>query len=201
MPKRTLKGRTQQERSGKTTKKVLEVAEKHFAELGYAAVSTDALVYEVGLTRGALYHHFGNKQGLFEAVVERLQKRVGEAVEHETAAVDDAWQRFLAGCFAWLDAVTDRAALQILLIDAPAVLGWERWLEFDARHGSRLLREGIEELMTEGVLEISFEDALLHLLNGAMNQGALWVAQSPRPEQTLGEVKEVLRSVLEGLRA
>lgn len=200
MPKRTSEGQTQQERSGRTTEKVLEVAEKHFA-LGYATVSTDALVQEVGLTRGALYHHFGNKQGLFEAVVERLQKRVGEVVEHETAAVNDGWQRFLAGCFAWLDAVTDRAALQILLIDAPAVLGWERWLEFDARHGSRLLREGLEELAAEGILEVASKDALLHLLNGAMNQGALWVAQSPRPEQTLGEVKEVLRSVLEGLRA
>ena len=192
--------RTQQERSEETVVKVLEVAERHFAELGYAAVSTDALVQEVGLTRGALYHHFGNKQGLFGAVVERLQKRVAEAIERETAAVDDGWQRFLAGCSAWLDAVTDRAALQILLVDAPAVLGWERWLAFDARHGSRLLREGIEELAADGVLEVSSKDALLHLLNGAMNQGALWVAQSPQPERTLEEVKEVLERVLEGLK-
>ncbi len=192
--------RTQKERSEKTSETVLRVAEQHFAELGYAVVSTDALVQEVGLTRGVLYHHFGNKKGLFEAVAERLQKRVAVAVERETAAVNDPWQRFLRGCFTWLDAVTNRAAQQILLIDAPAVLGWEKCSELDAEHGSRLLQEGIEELVAAKLIKVESEGALLHLLNGAMNQAALWVAQSPQPEQKLEEVKGVLKQVLEGLR-
>ena len=192
--------RTQKERSEKTTEKVLATAEKHFAELGYAGVSTDALVQEVELTRGALYHHFGSKQGLFEAVAERVQRRVAAAIERETAATDDPWQGFLAGCFAWLDAVTERAPQRILLIDAPAVLGWERWLALDARHGSKLLREGIEELVAANLIEVESKDALLHLLNGAMNQAALWVAQSAQPERTLEEVRGTLGRVLEGLK-
>ena len=191
--------RTQQERSEKTIETVLGVAEKHFA-LGYAAVSTDALVQEVGLTRGALYHHFGDKQGLFEAVVERLQKRVAATVEKETAAISDPWQSFLKGCFTWLNTVTDRAAQQILLVDAPAVLGWERWSGLDAEYGSRLLQKGIEELVAAKLMNVESEKALHHLLNGAMNQAALWVAQSPQPEQKLKEVKGVLEQVLEGLR-
>ena len=192
--------RTQKERSEKTSETVLRVAERHFAELGYAVVSTDALVQEVGLTRGALYHHFGNKQGLFEAVAERLQKRIAASIERETAAIGDPWQRFSRGCFTWLDAVTNRAAQRILLIDAPAVLGWERWSELDAEHGSRLLQEGIEELVAAKLMKVESEGALLHLLNGAMNQAALWVVQSPQPEQKLEEVKGVLKQVLEGLR-
>ena len=99
-----------------------------------------------------------------------------------------------------MDAVTDPATQRVLLVDAPAVLGWTRWLELDAQHGSRLLEEGTEELFFAEVVAVSSREALLHLLNGAMNQAALWVAQSPQPERALEEAKEVLREILEGLK-
>ena len=118
--------KTKKERSEQTINAVLEVAEKHFAEYGYAQVSTDALVQEIGLTRGALYHHFGSKQGLFEAVVERIHQKAASAISQ--TATDD-WEGFVNGCLAWLEVATDPTTQRILLLDAPAVIGWERWLE------------------------------------------------------------------------
>ena len=187
-------------RSKKTVQKVLDVAEKQFSSLGYTSVGTDALLQDVGLTRGALYYHFGSKQGLFEAVVNRVQETIAAEVRRETDLVTDPWQRFVVGCFTWLDSITNVARQQILLIDAPAVLGWERWLEFDAKHGSQTLAEGLTELVEAGIVEISSTEAMLHLLNGAMNQAALWVAQSPQPEQALVEAKKALERLLSSLK-
>ena len=191
-------GKTHKERSEETTEKVLVAAQKHFAELGYAGVSTDALVQEVGLTRGALYHHFGSKQGLFEAVAERVHEEIAEKIERRSATTDDLWEQLTLGCFAWLDEITDETVQRILLLDAPAILGWDAWLELD-RHGLGELRKGVNALSEAQLLNVPCE-ALLHLLNGAMNQAALWVAQSPNPQQALADVKETLSAILEGLR-
>ena len=189
--------KSQEERSQETIAAVLDVAEKHFAELGYGGVSTETMVEEAGLTRGALYHHFGNKQGLFEAVVRRIQMGLAEAITASQNQVDP-WQAFLEGCFVWLELATQPQTQRILLIDAPAVLGWERWQELDGDYGSRLLREGIHDLIASGIVKVKSEDALFHLMNGAMNQAALWIAQSPKPERALQEAKATLKALLEG---
>jgi AcrR family transcriptional regulator len=191
---------SKKERSEQTMAAVLAVAERHFADLGYALVSTDALVQEIGFTRGALYHHFGNKQGLFEAVVERIHQKAARAIQEKSAHTSDVWQGFVKGCLAWLDVATDPATQRILLIDAPAVMGWKRWLELDAQYGSQLLTEGIEHLINTKVIVFPSKIALLHLLNGAMNQAALWVAQSPNPKQTRQEARKALVHLLNKLR-
>jgi len=193
------KARTQEERSQHTMTAVLDIAQKHFAEMGYGSVSTEAMLKEAGLTRGALYHHFANKQGLFEAVVTRIQEELTDAIATKSEKEDDPWDALLAGCFAWLESATKPETQRILLVDAPAVLGWERWQELDAEHGASLLAEGIEALVSAGRIEVSSNEALLHLLNGAMNQAALWVAQSPEPEKALREAEQVLERLLEGL--
>ncbi len=190
--------KTKKERSEQTIQAVLEIAEKHFAEFGYALVSTDALVQEIGLTRGALYHHFGNKQGLFEAVLERIHQKAANAIQ---ATATDDWEGFVAGCLAWLEVATDPATQRILLLDAPAVIGWEKWLELDAQYGSKLLLEGIENLIQTKVIVFPSATALLHLLNGAINQMALWVAQSNTSQETRLEAREALVELLNRLKA
>ncbi len=190
--------KTKKERSEHTINAVLEIAEKHFAEYGYAQISTDALVQEIGLTRGALYHHFGSKQGLFEAVLERIHQRSANAIQ-ETAT--DDWEGFVTGCLAWLEVATDPATQRILLLDAPAVIGWQRWLEIDAKYGSKLLLEGIEHLIKTKVIDFPSATALLHLINGAINQTALWVVQSKQPKQRKKEAREALVELLNRLKA
>lgn len=98
-----------------------------------------------------------------------------------------------------LEYATKPEIQQILLIDAPAVLGWERWQELDDEAGSSLLKEGIRELKQTGIIRVASVDALLHLLNGAMNEAALWVAQSTKPKQSLKEAKATLKMLLSGL--
>ncbi len=190
--------KTKKERSEQTIGAVLEIAEQHFAEYGFAGASTEMLVQEIGLTRGALYHHFGSKQGLFEAVVERIHQKAANAIATTTS---DDWQGFINGCLAWLDVATEPAVQRILLLDAPAVIGWERWLELDAQYGSQLLLEGIENLINTRVIVFPSAVALLHLLNGAINQTALWVAQSKNPNKTKKEAREALVELLNRLRA
>lgn len=195
-----MKARTQEERSAATMQRVLEIAEKHFAEVGYEAVSTEALVREAGLTRGALYHHFGSKQGLFEAVVKNVQNRLSQAVEAASSDEQGLWAAFVSGCHAWLGAATHPAVRQILLLDAPAVLGWERWLALDAEGGGRPLREGVAELVAGGELGSVQPEVLTQLLNGAMNQAALWVAHAGNRDAALADAKRTLERLLEGLR-
>lgn len=191
--------KTQDQRSAQTTARVLRVAEKHFAAHGYEGTSTEALVGEVGLTRGALYHHFGSKRGLFEAVVEAVQERLALAVVG-AAEQKEPWEALVAGCRAWLAAATEPAARRILLLDAPSVLGWERWLALDERGGGRLLREGVHACVERGLLETTDPEALVQLLSGAMNGAALWVAASEDGEAALGAATGTLERLLRGLK-
>lgn len=195
-----MRGKVQEERSAATTKRVLKVAEQHFAELGYEAVSTEALVREAGLTRGALYHHFGSKQGLFEAVVRDVQRRLAQAVATASTAEQGAWTAFVKGCHAWLETATEPAVRQILLLDAPAVLGWECWLALDAEGGGHLLHEGVAELIREGEIGDVHPEVLIQLLNGAMNQAALWIAHAEHQGAALATAKLTLERLLDGLR-
>ncbi len=191
--------RTQEQRSGETVARVLEVAERHFAAYGFEATSTEALVAEAGLTRGALYHHFGSKLGLFEAVVGAVQARLAVVIAARVVA-SEPYEALLRGSEAWLEVATDPAVQRILLLDAPSVLGWERWLELDERGGGRLLREAVGALAGEALVSTNLE-ALTQFLNGALNQLALWVAAAENRGEALASAKGVLRQVLLGLQA
>jgi AcrR family transcriptional regulator len=192
--------KAQSGRSAATISHVLEVAERHFTRFGYVATSTEALVQEAGLTRGALYHHFGSKRGLFEAVVRVVQGRLALAVVTASTEAQEPWAAFVSGCRAWLEASTKLTTRQILLLDAPAVLGWERWLALDTEGGAQLLREGIAELADDGLIDATDQEALTQLLNGAMNQAALWVAYAPDRDAALVAATATLERLLAGLR-
>src|SRR5437867_13167729 len=115
---------TQAERAGATRTKLLAVARKLFASRGYAATSLDALVRRAGVTKGAFYHHFPDKQAVFRAVFEAIeQDLVGAAVAGSRGA--DALTRFRTGCHAFLEASLDPGVPRIVMMDVPAVLRWE----------------------------------------------------------------------------
>lgn len=184
-----------------TMQRLLLIARDHFTRLGYANTATEDIVREAGVTRGALYHHFGSKQGLFEAVVEAVQAEVAVRIEAAAAAESTLWGEFVAGCRAFLGVALDPAIQRILLIDAPAVLGWERWREIDAEHGTRSLHEILTALQAEGAIQTESVEALTHLLTGAMNEAALWIARSEQPERALAQASRTLEALLNALRA
>ncbi|MFD6443797.1 TetR/AcrR family transcriptional regulator [Promicromonospora sp. NPDC060204] len=159
-----------------TARQVLDSATDLFAARGFAAVSLDDVAQAAEVTRGAVYHHYGNKQGLFLAVAARLQAQVADAV---VAAADgagkDAREQLRAGSHAFLDAITAGPALRVLLVDAPAVVGWAEWRRLDEANSAAHLREALRDV---GIAD-DLLDALSAQLSGAMNEAALWVAQQP----------------------
>jgi AcrR family transcriptional regulator len=184
-----------------TTARLIEVACAIFTRDGYANAATEEIVQQAGVTRGALYHHFGSKEGLFQAVLNEVQRQVGGRIEAATAGHHDIQAQLIAGCSAFLEASLDPQVQRIMLIDAPAVLGWSLWRELDAQYSMKSLREALEALMAEGSLPRLPLDALTHLLSGAMNEAALWIAQAPDPQAALAEGVEALTYLLKALRA
>ncbi len=192
--------RTKAEQRAATTRRLLQVGREVFAEQGYAGASTEEIVRRAGVTRGALYHHFADKQALFAAVLADVQRDVAHRIEEAADQESGRWGQLRAGCRAFLAASLDPHVQRIMLLDAPAVLGWEAWRRLDAEHAMRLLREGLDALVAEGGISPQPVEPLTHLLSGAMNEAALWIARSPRTEQALAEATVALDHLLEGLR-
>src|SRR6516165_10537526 len=115
----------QAENSAATRAALVKVARKLFAERGYTEAATEEVVRRARVTRGALYHHFRDKQDLFRAVLHEEERKLAGTVTAAAATEPDPWRALKAGSEAFLDACLDPAVRQIVLIDAPAVLGWE----------------------------------------------------------------------------
>lgn len=191
MPRRTA------EEAAQTRADLVAEGIGYFSERNYAAAPLEELVARLGVTRGALYHHFGSKRGYFEAVVERILEQLGDRIVRQAKRTGEGWVGLQAGCDTFLQAATDAPFRQIVLTDAPAVLGWQAWKQLDDRTTSRTLREGLEELRRTGQLKCDDTEALAVALSGAMNELALWVAAQAKPRQALPRARAAIASMLE----
>jgi AcrR family transcriptional regulator len=174
-----------------------------FAEGGYHSTAAGEVVSRAGLTRGAMYHHFEDKRDLFRAVVEEVEVEVDWVVLAEARRVlgetSSQWEAFRAGHRAYLDVCLRPGVRRILLLDGPAVLGWEEWHEIDAAHAVWQIRAGLESMMESGMMERGPTGPLAHLLHGAVLEAALYVAVSEDPARSRDEVWEGLERLLKGL--
>lgn len=186
--------------SDATAQALLDEATRQFAELGYAAVSLEGVATAVGVTRGAIAHHFGTKGQLFTQVVGRIHEAVGERVAAAADAVADPWEAFEVGCWTFLEQSHAPSVRRILLIDAPAVLGWATWRERDAMTSGRHLGEALTGLVEAGLIDVASVPAMTALLSGAMNEVALWAA-SGADDGALEQAWHELRRLLAALRA
>ncbi|MFC8529697.1 TetR/AcrR family transcriptional regulator [Nocardia sp. NPDC057227] len=168
-----------------------------FAAEGYAAVGLARIVAAAGVTKGALYHNFSSKEELFRAVLTEVQQEVGARVAAAADAVHDPWQQLRAGCDAFLVAATDPAIQRILLVDGPAVLGWHEWRALDEANSASHLRDALAPLVADGTLPDQPLEPLVHLLSGAMNEAALWLATEPA---ALADTSAALGRLLAALR-
>ena len=159
-----------------TRARLVAAARELFARDGYGATGTEAILAAAGVTRGALYHHFADKQALFAAVCEQLHEEAERAIETDADAQGSAFDGLTAGCLAFLDFMAAPQARRILILDAPSVLGWEAWNEMDRRHGFGLLVQGVSEAVAEGSLA-GEPETLAVMINGALNYGVVWAAQ------------------------
>jgi AcrR family transcriptional regulator len=155
-----------------TRAKLRRRARRLFATKGYANASTEDLVRTTGLTKGALYHHFGDKEGLFRAVVEDLERELAEVVAQATETEADAWIRLERACKAYLDVSLRPDVARILVLDAPSVLGWHEWCEIDKQYGIAMFDQTLRQAMDGGVLPTQPAETLAQVLLGALNVAA-----------------------------
>ena len=189
------------ERSEATRAALMAAARPLFADRGFAGVGTEEIVRAAGVTRGALYHQFRDKRELFAAIFEQLE---GELAQHvgEAAAASGATEPLSAlrvGTDAWLDACTEREVQRIVLLDGPAVLGTERAREIGLRHSVGLVEAALQAAVEAGQLAPQPVRGLAHILIGAVDEAALYVATSDDQVAARAEVGAVLDRLLQTL--
>jgi len=173
---------TKAEQSEATRAALIDAGRRLFADRGYAAVATEEIVRTAGVTRGALYHHFDGKEELFAAVYEQVEADLVAELGQVAADAGDPLDALHLGAAKFLEACRRPEIQRITLIDAPSVLGWERWREIGVRYGFGLIEEVLKAGMEQGVIEVQPVRPLTHLLLGAMDEAAMLVARSDDAE-------------------
>jgi AcrR family transcriptional regulator len=189
------------ERSRVTRERLLSHARELFGARGYAGVGTEEIVRAAGVTRGALYHQFRDKEALFEAVVVAVEADATAASATAATGSEDALELLRAGTRAFLAFCADPGAERILLIDAPAVLGWERWREICMEHSLGLVAALLEAGMEAGTIARQPTAALAHLFVGAIDEAARFIARASDREAARAQVEAVVDRLLGALRS
>lgn len=180
-----------------TRSKLLAAGRRAFAETGFADASMDDLTAAAGLTRGALYHHFGDKRGLLAAVVAELDYEMAAKAQAASADLSDPWEALEVGGIAYIEMALDPEVQRIVLLDGPAFLGdpsqWES-------QNACLVETGraLEQLAADGRLQPVDIPTAARLLNGAALSAALWVAASSDPPQALPNAITAFRVMARG---
>lgn len=187
--------RSNRERTEITRIRLLDAARQLFLERGYAETSTPDVVRAAGVTRGALYHHFSDKKDLFRAVVEREANQVAETIDRDAPASLPADAALLTGAEVFLEAMREPGRVRLLLLDGPAVLGWEELTRLDVAHGRRTLRDGLQHALPANDYDGSTLDALADALSAAFDRAALAIAEGAPPEP----YRQALRALLGAL--
>jgi AcrR family transcriptional regulator len=178
---------------------LIAAARRLFVEKGYFATGTEEIVSAAGVgTRGALYHHFADKRALFEAVFEAVEEDLIIAAAG-TDLPTGALAQLRAGLLGFLDASLTREVQQVLLLDGPAVLGWEQWRALEERYGLGAIRALLEQAVSEGTLPPQPIDVLAHLLLAAVDEAALFIANSTEPETAKEQALAAVDRILTGL--
>ena len=186
------------ERSEATRAGLVAAARPLFAERGFAGVGTEEIVRAAGVTRGALYHQFADKRELFAAVFEQVEAEVTMSTARAAVAsgAADPLAVLRVGAVAWLDACSDPEVQRIILLDGPAVLGWDGWREIAQRYGLGLVENELREAIEAGVLEPQPTRALAHVLMGAIDEAALYIATADDQAAARAEAGAVLDRLL-----
>ncbi|MDR6984327.1 AcrR family transcriptional regulator [Rheinheimera pacifica] len=177
--------------------KLIASARRAFAQQGYAGASMDSLTAEAGLTRGALYHNFGDKRGLLAAVVDQIDSEMAAYAKSVGAKAGDAWLGLLAEGAAYIEKALDPEVQRIVLLDGPSVLGDpSQWPSQNKCLQST--RNTIEQLIKDGTLKPVDPEAAAMLLNGAALNAALWIASSANPQAMLPKTLEAFNLLASG---
>jgi AcrR family transcriptional regulator len=185
------------QRADATRAALIEAARHLFVEKGYFETGTEEIVRAASVTRGALYHHFVDKKALFLAVFEAVEEDLTSSAG--VIEAKDAFGRLEQGLLGFLQASLLPEVQRVLLIDGPAVLGWQEWRELEARYGLGAIGELLSAAMAEGTVSTQPVDPLAHLLLAALDEAALYIANSPDPRAAQKVAVAAMRTLLRGL--
>ena len=186
-------------RGRETRDQFVRVATRLFATHGYEGTSIEAVLQETGASRGSLYHHFPGKEALFFAVLEDLEVRVIAEMTAGVAELTDPVEALRTACLAWIRLAGDPEVQQIVLIDAPAVLGWQRFRELDEQSVLGQFRAALAGAAALGRLEARHVDVFSHLVLASVNEAAMLVARSPDPAATMPGAQDAFEEFLRRL--
>lgn len=189
------------DRSAATRAALVAAGRQLFAQDGFTAVTTEALVAAAGVSRGALYHQFVDKAALFSAVVEAVEADVAARITAEVAAAGstDPIEALRLAARAWLRICVEAEVHRVVLLDGPSVLGWAQWRDLCQRHVFGLVREVLAWGMDAGRISRQPVGPLAHLLMGASDEAALYIARADDPGIAHTEMIIALEHLLDGL--
>jgi AcrR family transcriptional regulator len=187
------------ERGQATQAHLIDVATRLFATHGYDGTSIEAVLADSGASRGSLYHHFPGKDALFWAVLEDVGARVGGQATDAMRDARDPVAAVRAGCLAWIRLAGDPVVQQIMLIDAPTVLGWQRWRELDEQAPLGEIRAAVTYAADAGSIERHHVDAFAHIVLAAVNEVTLMIAGADDPAAALGAGESAVAEFLDRL--
>jgi len=193
--------RTQADRSATTRDALIAAARRLFAAHGYADVATDSIATAAGVTRGALYHQFADKVALFDAVLDAVEADVARRLADEVAAagVSDPVEAIRHAVRAWLEMCTEPEIQRVALVDGPSVVGWAHWREVCQRHVFGLAEALVAHGIELGRIRAQPARPLAHVLMGASDEAALYVAEAADQDLARAQMIEVLGQLIDGM--
>lgn len=190
---------TKLEKAAATKAKIIAVARRLFATRGYAGTSTEAVLEEAQVSRGALYHHFENKEMLFAAVLEAVEVDITIATAKARANTTDPVEALARAFNTFLDLACEPEVRQIVLMDAHSVLGWQKWREIEERYGLGRLKQAMKFIAATGRIREDMVDVFAHVLLASLIEVAFLVARSPNPRSAASTGRKAIKELLERL--
>ena len=196
---RSVKMPTKIEQAASTKAKIVAVARRLFAARGYDGTSTEVILEESQVSRGALYHHFENKRALFAAVMEAVETDVTNETAAARGNATDPVEALQRGFSRFLELACETEVRQIILIDAHSVLGWQKWREIEERYGLGRLKQALKMVAASGRIREDMVDAFAHILLASLIEVAFMVARSPDPHAAVRTGRRAINELLERL--
>jgi AcrR family transcriptional regulator len=166
----------QSERREVTRGALIAAARTCFAEQGFEATSTEAVLARAGVSKGALYHHFASKAELLAAVFETVSRETMAQAQAQ-AGTGPVRTVLAAALKAWLRAVLRPEPRRIILETGPAVLGLARARAIEETITQAPMRRAIERGVALGALRCDDPDLAARLLAATASELAVTAVQ------------------------
>lgn len=188
--------------SASTKRALTEAATTLFTEHGYAATSLDAIVAAARVTKGALYHHFSGKQGIYEAVFEKVEDDAARHIKRSLRGHRDPWEKALAGLRGFLDVVQEPAYQRIVIQEGPAILGYERFREQEERSSYGIVQDIVASVLKSGSFELDeqMRKTFSRIFFGAMSATGEMVTNAEDPKMEVARVEAAIGFIITGIR-